>query len=143
MSEHTKLPWKWRKDEDEAIVSLVREINCAPVFVIASNRDHWLAITDDDADFILQACNNYEATVAQRDALLAACEKVLKWQTMTKDENLMLFREETGIWPPGKSAPIGISVDEDHVEKYIEWIEATAASIREEIEAAIAAGGGK
>lgn len=78
----------------------------------------------------------------QRDALLAACGKLVEWQTMTKDENLMLFREETGIWPPGKSAPIGRHVDEDNVGKYVQWVEAKADAIRDEIIAAIAATGG-
>ena len=68
----TKLPWKASFEREIYEVDIINSEGDSIVRVEYNNN---ATETEAIAKFILEACNNYEATVKQRDALLAACER--------------------------------------------------------------------
>jgi hypothetical protein len=83
---HSRLPWIVETGPYSGNDWLIGSAINGKDYSITTDHVHASAMNgadaEDDAKFIVEACNNYEAVLAQRDDLLEACKmalEVIKW----------------------------------------------------------------
>ena len=79
---HSRLPWIVETGPYSGNDWLIGSAINGKDYSITTDHVHASAMNsadaEDDAKFIVEACNNYEAVLAQRDELLEACKAVLE-----------------------------------------------------------------
>lgn len=70
---HSKLPWQAGSEGGG-----IHDGNGDLIGLMLVNEDTPFALSEANALFVDEACNNYERVRAQRDELLGACERVIQ-----------------------------------------------------------------
>jgi hypothetical protein len=97
----------------------------------------YLSANDADAEFIVAACNEYDALREQRDELLKALKGLLSICTLdgesandSFERRAQAFYSETGLLAPHKDSPAaaGPSREHERAERWMEWHRARIAA---------------